>query len=83
MRFQGSVYQAGAQSALADNTSNLHNWPDPKNKFAKSGKFFDPENDHKNHHVLPATHHTFTIKKPRSAPGFSQNPQQKRTSSRN
>jgi hypothetical protein len=29
------------------------------------------------HHVLPRIHHTITIKKPRSAPGFSQKPLQK------
>jgi hypothetical protein len=55
----------------------------PKNKFVKNGKFFDAENDREDHHVLPATPHTITIKKPCSARCFSQNPQQKRTSSPN
>jgi hypothetical protein len=36
-------------------------------------------NDHENHHVYHAFHHTFTIKKPRFAPGFLQNPLQKHT----
>jgi hypothetical protein len=46
----------------------------PKNKFTKGGIFFDTGNDHKNHHVYHAFHHTLTIKKPRSAPVFLQNP---------
>jgi hypothetical protein len=53
-------------------------WAGPKNKFAKNEKFSSPENDRENHHVYHASHHTFTIKKPRSAHGFLQNPLQKR-----
>jgi hypothetical protein len=36
--------------------------------------FSTPGNDHKNHHDYHAFHHTFTTKKPRSAPGFWQTP---------
>src|SRR5436309_14929150 len=50
----------------------------PKNKFTKCGTFLTPGIDRKNHHVYHAFHHTFTIKKPRSAPCFLQNPLQKR-----
>jgi hypothetical protein len=63
--------------------SSRRNQPRPKNKFAKRGKFSGVEKHRKTYHVSPATHHTFTIKKPRSAPRFSQNPQQKRTSPHN
>jgi hypothetical protein len=45
-----------------------------ENKFPKCGVFFDARKRHKNHHVYHASHHTFTIKKPRSAPPFLQNP---------
>jgi hypothetical protein len=49
-----------------------------KNKSGKSGVFFEPEKQPSTHHDLPAIHHEFTIKKPRSAHRFCQNPQQKR-----
>jgi hypothetical protein len=42
-----------------------------KNKFEKYGKFSTPEKHQSTHHDSPATHHKFTIKKPRSAHHFS------------
>jgi hypothetical protein len=59
-----------------DRTVELSN----KNKVQKVGMFFRPEKCPSTHHVLPATHHNFTIKKPRKKHTFSQNPLQKRTS---
>jgi hypothetical protein len=40
--------------------------------------FSIPKNDRQLTSVSPAIHHKFTIKKPRSAPRFCQDPQQKR-----
>jgi hypothetical protein len=42
--------------------------------------FFAAELRSFSHHLSPAFHHKFTIKKPPSAPRFSQNPPQKRHS---
>jgi hypothetical protein len=53
-------------------------WESLKNKSGKSGKFSSAKNDRQVTSVSPAIHHKFTIKKPRSAPRFCQNPQQKR-----
>jgi hypothetical protein len=49
----------------------------PKNKSRIAGMFFVPENRPSKCQLLPASHHEFTIKKPRFAARFSQNPQQK------
>jgi hypothetical protein len=49
----------------------------PKNKSTKCGIFSVLENDHPKHRVYHASHHTFTIKKPRSAPSFFEKPLQK------
>jgi hypothetical protein len=49
----------------------------PKNKFLKSGLLLEPENVPSPYQLSPAIHHKFTIKKPRSATRFCQNPQQK------
>ena len=40
--------------------------------------FFEPEKWPSTYQLSPAIHHKFTIEKPRSAPRFCQNPQQKR-----
>jgi hypothetical protein len=48
-----------------------------RNKSKKTGTFLAPEKHHPTHHVLPATHHKFTSKKPRSAHHLSQKPLQK------
>jgi hypothetical protein len=53
-----------------------------KNKLKKSGKFSEAENVSIRTTLSPAIHHKFTIKKPRSAPRFCQNPQQKRENHR-
>jgi hypothetical protein len=42
----------------------------------KVGIFFVSKKQPSIHHVLPRIHHDFTIKKPRSAPHFFQNPPQ-------
>jgi hypothetical protein len=49
-----------------------------KNKVEKAGMFFDTQKCPATHHVYHAFHHDLTIKTPRSAPRFSQNPLQKR-----
>jgi hypothetical protein len=53
-------------------------WESLKNKYRKSGMFFEPEKWPSTYQLSPAIHHKFTIKKPRSAHRFCQNPQQKR-----
>jgi hypothetical protein len=49
----------------------------PKNKSKESGIFFEADLRSFSDHRPPAFHHDFTIKKPRSAPRFSQKPLQK------
>jgi hypothetical protein len=46
----------------------------PKNKSKESGVFFEVDLRLFSDHLSPAFHHDFTIKKPRSAPRFSQKP---------
>jgi hypothetical protein len=51
-----------------------------KNKSEKCGVFFAVKIRSFSHHLSPAFHHEFTIKKPQSAATFSQNPLQKQLS---
>jgi len=48
-----------------------------ENKHQKVGKLPALQISAFSHHVSPSIHHDFTIKKPRSAPHFSQKPLQK------
>src|ERR1700754_1014372 len=48
-------------------------------RSSKRGDFQASVNVRFSHHVSPRIHHVFTIKKPRSAPHFLQNPQQNAT----
>jgi len=52
-----------------------------QNKFRTGVLFFEPEKQPSNRQLSPAFHHEFTIKKPRSATRFCQNPQQNRLNS--
>jgi hypothetical protein len=45
-----------------------------QNKSSIRGMFFKHKNRPRTHQLSPAFHHEFTIKKPRSAARFSQNP---------
>jgi hypothetical protein len=51
-----------------------------KNKLQKVGMFFEAEKCPSTHHNYHAFHHNPTIKKPRSAHQFPQNPLQKHLS---
>jgi hypothetical protein len=48
-----------------------------KNKSSERGSFLASKKRPSTHHDSPQNHHKFTIKKPRSARHFLQNPQQK------
>src|SRR6266550_5416909 len=68
----------GWGKSLLRSSTRFPKWESAKNKSRKNDKFSSPKTDRLLTSVSPAIHHKFTIKKPRSAPGFCQNPQQKR-----